>query len=802
MITLRTISFILALSCFSALCNAQDAGPFLISGKVVDDKNQPVPYATAAAYDTDSTLVAGAVSNAEGRFEISVDPGQYTVKISFIGYKEKTLPGVVVDDANVILESVTLNPTVDVLKEVVITGQKEQMELQLDKRVFNVSQDLSNLGANAADILGNLPSVSVDPDGTVSLRGSDNVTIWINGRPSSLTSRDPDGLRKLQGGMIERVEVITNPSARYDAAGEVGIINIILKKEHKTGFNGTFMANGGYPALYGGSYSINYRSLKLNLFSSYGADFRESPGYGESQQYYSSADTTFAYLQENDRVRSEFSHNFVLGLDYFINEFNSITGSFTYNPSSGVNSATTNFFDYDANDVLTNSTTRTEREEEDEENVELAINYKRDFRNKDRKFTMDFQWIKSVDNEKTDYTQTVNSDSPLLQRGVNNAREETLLFQSDYIHPFGSNAKIEAGVKGTRRLIGNDYSLEQQDDEMNWITFDAFTNNMEYTENISAAYGMFSTKLNKVSVQAGLRGELSDITTELLATGEKNEQNYFNVFPTAAFSYEFSKRNTLQLSYSRRISRPHFRHLLPFSNFQNPRVYFVGNPTLRPEYTDSYEVGHLGTWNNVSLLSSVYYRHRTDVIQRITDPPNEEGVTLIVPVNLATENAVGVEFNFSLSVQNWWKLNTTANFYRAITEGFYQEERLYADAYTWTTRTTSKMTFFKNLDFQISYNYRAPRVTPQGKDLSIYSIDLGLSRDIFNGKGTIVAGVRDLMNSRKRRSVIDTQGYYSNSVFQWRPRQFTISFTYRINREKERQNNRDRQSDDGGEDEF
>jgi outer membrane receptor protein involved in Fe transport len=802
MMNFRAISCIVFLTFLHSANYAQDASPLLISGKVIDEKRQPVPYATAAAYDGDSTLVAGAVSSADGRFEISVDPGKYTVKISFIGYEEKTMPGVVVTNSNANLGSITLSPAVDVLKEVVITGQKEQMELQLDKRVFNVSQDLSNLGANAADILGNLPSVSVDPDGTVSLRGSDNVTIWINGRPSSLTSRDPDGLRKLQGGMIERVEVITNPSARYDAAGEVGIINIILKKEHKTGFNGTFMANGGYPSLYGGSYSINYRSLKLNLFSSYGADFRESPGYGESQQYYSSADTTFAYLQENDRVRSEFSHNFVLGLDYFLNEFNSLTGSFTYNPSRGVNTATTNFFDYDANDVLTNSTTRTEREEEDEENVELAINYKRDFRNKDRKFTMDFQWIKSVDNEQTDYTQTINSDSPLLQRGVNNAKEETYLFQSDYIHPLGANSKLEAGVKGTRRLIRNDYSLEQQDDEMNWIQFDAFTNNMEYTENISAAYGMLSTKLKKVSVQAGLRGELSDITTELLATGEKNEQNYFNLFPTAAFSYEFSKSNTLQLSYSRRISRPHFRHLLPFSNFQNPRVYFVGNPTLRPEYTDSYEVGHLGTWNNFSLLSSVYYRHRTDVIQRITDPPNEEGVTLIVPVNLATQNAVGVEFNFSLSVQDWWRLNTTANFYRAITEGFYQEERLYADAYTWTTRTTSKMTFFKNLDFQVSYNYRAPRVTPQGKDLSIYSIDLGLSRDVFNGKGTIVAGVRDLMNSRKRRSVIDTQGYYSNSVFQWRPRQFTISFTYRINREKERQNNRDRSSDDGPEDEF
>jgi outer membrane receptor protein involved in Fe transport len=803
MIWIRTISCILLLFCVPSVLYAQDdANPLVISGKVLDDKNQPVPYATAAAYDADSTLVAGAVSGEDGTFNISIDQGEYIVKITFIGYEEKIIPDVVITNSNVDVGSVTLAPAVDVLQEVMIIGEKDQMELQLDKRVFNVGQDLSNLGANAADILGNLPSVSVDPDGTVSLRGSENVTIWINGRPSSLTSRDPDALRKLQGGMIEKVEVITNPSSRYDAAGEVGIINIILKKEHRTGFNGTFMANGGYPRLYGGSYSINYRSLKLNMFSSYGVDYRKSPGYGKSEQRYSSADTTFTYFQENDRVRSELSHNFVLGLDYFMNDRNSITGSFTYNPSNGVNTATTNYFDYDANEVLTNITTRTEREEEDEENIELAINYKKDFQNKDRKFTMDFQWIKSVDDEKTDYTQAVNGDSPLLQRGVNNAKEETLLFQSDYIHPLGADTKVEAGVKATRRIIRNDFSLEQQDDEMNWIPFDAFTNNMEYTENISAAYAMLNTKINKISLQAGLRGELSDITTELLATGQINDQNYFNLFPTAAFSYEFDKSNTLQLSYSRRISRPDFRNLLPFSDFRDPRVYFVGNPNLRPEYTDSYEVGHLGIWKNISLLSSVYYRHRTDVIRRITDPPNEEGVALVVPINMASENAVGVEFNFSLSVMNWWKLNTNANFFRAITEGFYEDERLYSDTYTWTTRTTSKMTFFKNLDFQISYNYRGPRITPQGKDLSIYSIDLGLSRDVFNGKGTITAGVRDLMNSRKRRSVIDTQGYYSNSEFQWRPRQFTISFTYRLNREKEKQNNRNRSSDDGPEDEF
>ena len=244
---------------------------------------------------------------------------------------------------------------------------------------------------------------------------------------------------------------------------------------------------------------------------------------------------------------------------------------------------------------------------------------------------------------------------------------------------------------------------------------------------------------------------LSDITTELIATNQVNKQDYFNIFPSAGLSYEFKKDNTLQLSYSYRISRPDFRNLLPFSDFRDPRVYFVGNPNLRPEYTNSYDLGYLLNWNTGSILTSVYHRHRTDVIQRITDPP-EDGVAQVIPINMAEENAVGIEFNLSLSVQDWWKINTSSNFYRAITEGVYKDEVLYSDTYTWTNRTTSKMTFFKSLDFQVSFNYRAPRVRPQGEDLSIYSIDLGLARDVLNGKGYCNGGGKGLIKQPQAKN--------------------------------------------------
>ncbi len=773
-----------------------------ITGVIVDESGQPVPFGNAAVYAaSDSTLITGAVSDANGNFQINIKPGTYFLKITFLSFHDKIIDGVDLKDERLDLGKITLIASTDVLEEVVVRGEKDLMELQLDKRVFNVGKDLSNAGANAADILGNLPSISVGVDGEVSLRGSENVTIWINGRPSSLTSRDPDALRKLQGSMIESVEVITNPSSRFDAAGEVGIINIILKKNQEKGFNGSFLFNAGYPSLYGGSYNLNYRSRNINFFSSYGLDYRKSPGKGTSYQEFTSADTSFTYVQRNNRSRGGLSHNIRAGMDYFLNDLNSITGAITYNPSNSINDATTEYFDYDANDLLANTTIRTEREAEDEKDVEVALTYNRNFKEKDRNFSVNGQWVRSEDNESTNYTQSLPDGSNKYQRAVNNANETNWLFQTDYIHPIGENTRVEAGLKSTTRIIRNEFSLEEQDGNLDWIPFDAFTNNLVYTERIHAVYLMGSSAFGKFSVQGGLRGELSDITTELTVSDEINEQRYGNLFPSAGLSYEFKKNNTLQMSYSYRISRPNFRNLLPFSDFRDPRVYFVGNPNLRPEYTHSYEAGYLLNWSSGSILSSVYHRHRTDVIQRITETPGDDGVTRIIPVNLAVQNALGVEFNLSFTVSNWWKVNTNANFYRAVTEGAYREERLYSDTYTWTNRTTSKMSFFKNLDFQVSFNYRAPRITPQGKDLSIYSFDLGLSRDVLGGKGTVTAGVRDLFNSRKRRSVIDTQGYYSNSEFQWRARQFTVTFSYRLNREKDKQGSR-RGSETNDDDEF
>lgn len=763
---------------------------YIITGAVVDDQNLVVPFANAAVYSNlDSALVGGSASDETGVFTINIAPGNYYLKISFLSYAEKVLPNVTVT-SNIDLGTIMLAPDSKVLETVEVQGKRSQMELQLDRRVFNVGSDLSTSGGNAADILNSVPSVNVEVDGTVSLRGNENVRILINGKPSGLTSRDPDALRNLQANLVEKVEVITNPSSRYEAAGEVGIINIVLKKNQETGLNGTFTGIAGHPDYLGGSYSLNLRKRKFNLFSSYGADYRKSPGYSTRYQRFNGGERET--YQNGDRNSSELSHNIMGGVDYFINDKNTITGSVMYNFGKGLNISQLRYDDF-LNGEASGTMIRTDREREDEKNIEGALTYKRQFKRKDQILTLDFQYNEQLDGETSEFTQTEN-ESTILQRAENIAEGKNWFFQGDYIHPLGAEGKFETGVRSTWREVGNEYSFEQLGTDGNWEVFPAFNNNLNYTERVHAGYAMAGNKFDKLSVQAGLRGEYSDITTELTETNESNPRQYFNVFPSLNLGYEITKNKTLQLSYSKRINRPNFRELLPFSNFSDTRNFFQGNPNLNPEYTHAFETGYLVTWDKGSVLSSAYYRHRKGDIQRVVQV-DADGTTRLFPVNLGSTNSYGLEVNFSYNVGKWWDINSSANFFRAITEGVFEGENLSRDTYLFHARTTSKMTIGNAFEFQTSFFYRGPQKTTQGRQLSAYSLDLALAKDILKGKGTISANVRDLLNTRKWRSIteIAKDNYYAESVSQRAPRQVRVTFTYRLNQMK----NRDRGERDG-----
>ncbi|WP_031525511.1 outer membrane beta-barrel family protein [Dyadobacter crusticola] len=781
--------FLLLTTLSTSLYAQEEPAAFTITGKLLDAEKKPVPFANVALYGTkDSTLIGGGTSDEVGTFSISADPGNYFIKITFLSLREKVIPNINVASANVNVGAIAMVSDARELQELVVRGEKSQMELQLDKRVFNVGKDLSNIGSNASDILNNMPSVTVDVEGNVALRGSQNVRILIDGKQSGMVGLNPaEALRQIPGDLIESIEIITNPSSRYDAEGEVGILNIVMKKNIRYGLNGSFTGTAGYPSNFGGSFNLNYRRKKVNFIANYGLMYREGPGRGNSRQTYTGADTSFVYESNTNRTRSGYSNNVMVGLDYFINNYNTVTGTVSYRNSQNDNRSRLEYRDFDFNNVLTRTVVRDERETEPRQNLEAALSYKKTFERKGQSLSFDAKYILSDETESAKYNEfATNNGAGIVQRSFNTEDEKNFLAQLDYIHPFSKDGKIEAGLKTSIRLLDNDFSVHQQNEAMNWIILPDFDNRLAYDEKIHAGYIMASNQFGKVFVQAGLRGEYTDILTELKKTALTNHREYFNLFPSLHLSYKLQEAQTLQLSYSYRLSRPGFRDLLPFSNFSDSRVFRAGNPLLNPEFTHSFEAGHLMNMEKGSLLSSVYYRHRLGVVENITSV-DSTGFTTITPINLSTGDSYGFEFNLTYDPAPWWKLTANANIFRAMNQGYYNDKLYQSDTYSWTSRLSSRFTLFKSVDLQASGNYRAPRRTTQGKDLSVYFIDLGLSKDILKGRGTITGSVRDVFNTNKRRSIVENAGYYSRNEFQWRPRQFLVTLSYRLNRSKERQ---------------
>lgn len=775
---------------------AQNGG---IKGVIVDENGEVVPFGNVAVFQLpDSTHVTGRPADENGAFNIPLSSGNYLIRVTVVSFKERVVTGITVGNTLVDLGRVRLVPDVTTLQEVVVQGEKSQMQLELDKRVFNVGTDLASIGGSAVDILNNVPSVSVDPEGVVSLRGSENVRILIDGRPSGLTGiGSPDALRLLQGNMIDRIEIITNPSSRFDAEGEVGIINIILKKNVNHGFNGAFSVNMGHPLTYGASVDVNYRTEKFNFYGTYGHNLRTTKGYGESFQRFISPDSLFSYQEYNSRQRQGRSNMFRGGVEYYLNDNEFLGASALYRTGRGTNTSRYEFLDYDSNGELFQSSVRSETESEPETNLEFTLMYKKEFEQKGRSLTADIKLIDSQELELADFVQTHSNAADLLQKTSNTENERNLLFQVDYVHPFGNKGKWETGLKSNSRRIVNDFMVEERSESGSWNVLPQYDNYLVYEEKIHAAYLMAGEHFGKFSLQGGLRGEFSDITTELPDMGEKNRRTYFNLFPSVHISYELPDDKSVQLSYSRRLSRPWFRSLLPFSGYSNNRSLRVGNPDLNPEYTNSMEASYLANWDNASILASAYYRYRTGVVERIT-LVDSVGFNKIYPVNLSTQNAYGLEFNGSVTLMGWWRMNGNFNFYRAITDGSYEGVNYHSDTYTWMGRFTSKMTIARKWDFQAGINYRGARVTLQGKQLPSYNVDLGLARDVLKGRGTIIASVQDLFQTRRWRTIIDQPDFYSNSNSLWRGRQFLITFNYRLNRSKSSKDTFDSGSDGGG----
>ncbi len=795
---LRFILFIFVFVIFlsQAKTFAQNPKKTRVSGKVVDSlSTAPLAFASIRIFHSPGeNLVDGNITTEAGDFSISLPPGRYYAEVEFMGYGSlKTLAFTLSNDhAEHNLGLIKLSVSDNTLEEVIVQAEKSSMELSLDKKIFNVGKDLANAGGTANDILMNIPSVAVDAEGNVKLRGSNNVRILIDGKPSGLVSfKGGSGLQQLQASMIERVEVITNPSARYEAEGMAGIINIVLKKERNQGFNASFELTTGAPANFGGAANLNYRHKKVNFFINYGIAYRVQPGIGSIYQEVYGSDTTFL-KQKNKGSVTGFNNNIRGGLDYYFTEKSILTASYLFRRSDATRTTDISYQNYRFNlSTLESAETRRQDEEEAEPNSEYSLIYKKSFAEKDHELLAE---IKFLDNWESSYQlfthRYYNPDGVednamgTLERSLNDEFEKQLLFQVDYTKPLGKGGKFETGFRSSARDMVNDFVVSRQNGVGEFIPLTGLDNIFLYDENIHAAYGILARKKNKVSYQAGLRAEWTDVKTTLEETNEVNPREYLNLFPSAHVTVDLAKQNALQLSYSRRVRRPFYNDLSPFMTFSDSRNYFSGNPDLDPEFSNVFEIGHIKYYEKGSLSSAIYHRSTSGKIERIRQV-DINGNSTTLPQNLRSEEASGIEFTSEFALFSWWKLDMNFNFFYSQIDGTNILPAYKTTTYSWFARQTSRFMLPNKLDIQLRGNYEAPQKTAQGQRMALYYIDFSLSKDVFRGNGTINFNVLDVFNSRRMRSITEGVNFYTEANSQFRRRQLNLTLSYRIKQAKQ-----------------
>jgi outer membrane receptor for ferrienterochelin and colicins len=772
-----------------------------LSGKIIDKETSvPVEFTIITISKSDTKkVVNGGTADANGNFNIELNNGNYDIKFEFPGYKtqEKLNQNISVDTnlGNILFETESSQ-----IETVMIRGERTTVDIKLDKKVYNVGQDLMVKGGTVSDVLDNIPSVAVDVEGNISLRGNESVRVLIDGKPSTAINV-ADALRMLPADAVDKVEVITNPSARYDAEGGGGILNIILKKGKNKGLNGTLIATAGDPRNNGISANINSKTDSYNLFTTISYNDRNNPGKTKINQENLKENSYIEERRFSDRYSKGTNVNF--GMEVFLNKDKSATwtNSINYRNNGGNTDENVTYRNFNLNRDFINTRFRDNISENDNEAIEYSSNFLKKFKKDGHKLTIDASISLNKEDEFSNiygsYLETgaFVSDEKTSKIG----RQNRNLFQADYVLPLGKGMQFELGSRGSYTNSNSDYEvLERVAQNDPYTNIPGFTNNFEYIENITAVYTQFGTKFfNKLSVLAGLRFENTNLEINQLLTNDLNKRNYNNLFPSLFFTYELNDDSSLSLNYSKRISRPRDRFINPFSSYTSNTNLFIGDPKLNPAFTDAFDIGYLRKWDKITFSTSAYYNHTTDSFQTVRKESGRFIGTIPViinsPFNLGEDNRIGMEVTVNYSLKKWWKLNSNVNYFYNETKGNYQftnsnnvlvNQNFDFKSSTWSARITSKINLPYKIDWQTNMNYNAGQKMAQGKNKGIAAMNLAFSKDVLKDKATIAFNVNDVFNSRKRIQDLKLPTVNSYSEMQWRVRAITVSFTYRFNKLK------------------
>jgi len=804
-----------------------------IKGSVTGAKNAPVPYATVTLMKTDdSAVINGSITDEEGNFEItSVNAGDYILRASGIGFTTKDMVISVSGDEPVKnLGRISVNVTAQSLEEVVITSERPMMEMGIDKKVFNVDKNITSTGGSATDVLQNVPSVSVDVDGAVSLRGKSNVTILIDGKPATLLGGDEQtALQSLPASSIDQVEVITNPSAKYDATGMTGIINIITKREKKFGFNGSINIGAGTRDKYNGSINLNIKNEKWNLFLN--SSYRQNRMYMRNTTLRDNklSDGFSESYEDNLRIFNGFFNS--IGAEYKIDTNNSITLTQNINKMYHGGKGRSTFSTFaSAGDLLTRQE-RSNLSGGGPISSSTSLDYKRKFRKKERELSANATYVASWRDGKQEYTtNTYNAGDvlivgPIYQDAPSTGTNNSLNAQVDYTSPMlTKNGKLEAGLKSQLFWFKSDNKPTVDSAGTGREIDSVLYNGYDYTQQIYAAYTSWSDKVGKFRYQAGLRMEYAyyeGTTTQVQGRRYKNE--FLNLFPSAFASYELPKGQSVYLSYTRRTQRPRFWYLLPYVDLSDAQDTSVGNPNLVPEfihnvelsYNKLHEKGH-------NVIVSAYYQYTQNLIERYRIL-YADGTSFTQRRNLAAGVTYGLELTGQVQlISKVWDMTLNTNFFQNEIRGSNIDPALNTSGFGWFAKLNTNVKLPADFSLQVSGNYEGPKVVAQGFRKEVYWLDVALRKSLWEGKANLVLNVSDIFNTRKYTTDFDFGQYLQSNYNDRETRIGNITFSYRFgssearpfagkrrgNRgtkteltpdtNKDRDNIKDRDNDDGG----
>ena len=766
---------------------AGNTGPATILATYIDLKtNKPIEYVTVSLMRVaDSTIVNGTTTTKKGEIKLeNIAFGSYKLKASFIGYKTLQSQVFVVSPKELVVDLgiFKIEPSAKNLKVVEVSGERADFTNQLDKKTYNVGKNITNIGGSATDILQNIPSVNVDIDGKISLRGSENVTILIDGKPSTLTGGNRQAiLQQLPANAISEVEVITNPSAKYDADGMAGIINIKTKKDKLKGFNANTQATVGTNDKYSFNIGLNNRTSKYNLFGNYSYRHERRDNNGNGEQFNRFVGNNYSFRNSSNGYNLNDFHTGRVGIDYYINNYNTV--SFSTGISSNI-SGKPDFINFDYFDSVGTQFANFKRNNystDDNLTLDATVDYKRSARKNKSELTASASINSNARNANEDYkNSTAISFEIPSQRNKNTATFTNFIAQVDYVLPL-KNGKIETGAKTTTRIVDNNQQGFRYNFGNNEYWQDTLiSNHFIYNEMVNAGYFTFASKYKKFDYQLGVRTEITNIEGNSKTANTIFTNNYFNFFPSGFIKYALAKNQDLQLGYSRRINRPGFESLNPFVDYSDSVNLRQGNPKIQPEYIHSVELNYQTQVKKLNFSATLYYRYTDNMIARLRNVNPNTGQSIMSFYNFNSAENTGVEVIFRYSFVRLGNIMLSGNWYKNVVNGGNVQNDLQSEITTWNTRLTYNLPLPKAFYFQANGMYMAPMRFAQSTISGMNGLDIGVRKDFMAGKLQCGLNLSDVFDIRQFNIRQDGDNFTYDGMRKRETRILTFSLTYRF----------------------